>query len=219
MSKVFIIGAAGKVGQRLARLLATRGHQVRAMHRHPAQADALQALGAEPVSGSLLDRDVQGLSRLMTGSDAVVFTAGAGGKGGAAMTNAIDGDGLELAVASAKLAGIRRFLLVSVFPEALRGQTVSDTFEHYITVKKRADGHLVESGLDWIILRPGTLLDAPGTDKVRAGVAIPYGDITRDDVALVLATLIEQPDIGRIIIELTQGDTPVHDAMQRLVRH
>src|SRR3546814_2096408 len=125
------------------------------------------------------------------------------------MIDAIDGRGLELAVAAARQAGIQRFLLVSAFPEASRGKEVSETFEHYMAVKKFTDVHLSESDLDWVILRPGTLLDVPGTGKVRTGLAIPYGDVPRDDVAATLLEIIEHPAVNRIIIELTEGETSV----------
>ena len=46
MSKVFIVGGAGKVGRRLAQRLSQRGHQALALHRKPEQAQELQALGA-----------------------------------------------------------------------------------------------------------------------------------------------------------------------------
>lgn len=85
-------------------------------------------------------------------------------------------------------------------------------------MKKRADEHLADTDLDWAILRPGTLLDAPGTGKVRAGLAIPYGDVARDDVAAILVEIIEHPEISRAVIELTQGDTSVDQAVQRLAR-
>lgn len=124
---------------------------------------------------------------------------------------------LELAVAAARQAGIQRFVLVSAFPESFRGKQVSETFEHYMAVKKLADVHLAESDLDWVILRPGTLLDAPGTGKVRTGLAIPYGDVPREDVAATLLEIIEQPAVSRIIIELTEGDTPVAESVARLV--
>lgn len=214
MKKIFIIGGAGKVGRSLAQQLAQRGHEPHALHRDVQQSDELRVLGAVPVLGNLLELDVEGLAALMAGSDAVVFTAGAGGKGGPQMTNAIDGQGLELAVAAAQKAGVERFLLVSAFPEAGRSKVVSDTFENYMAVKKRADVHLAESDLDWVILRPGTLLDTPGTGKVRAGLAIPYGDVPREDVAAALLALIEQPEISRVIIELAGGDTPVAEAIQ-----
>ncbi|GAB7543104.1 SDR family oxidoreductase [Cupriavidus sp. 8B] len=216
MKKVFIVGGAGKVGRRLAHQLAERGYQPLALYRNPEQTEELKALGATPVSGSLLELEVAGLSQLMTGSDVAVFSAGAGGKGGMEMTNAIDGRGLELAVAAARQAGIKRFLLVSAFPESFRGKEVSGTFENYMAVKKLADVHLAETDLDWVILRPGTLLDSPGTGKVRTGLAIPYGDVPRDDVAAALVEVIERPAVNRVIIELTQGDTPVGESVQRL---
>jgi uncharacterized protein YbjT (DUF2867 family) len=217
MSKVFVIGAAGKVGRRLSCLLSERGHQVAALHRRPEQADELKALGATPVVGSLLELDAARLAELVSGNEIVVFTAGAGGAG-IELTNAVDGRGLELATEAASIAGIRRFILVSVFPDALRDKEPSAGFENYIAVKKRADVHLVQSGLDWVIVRPGTLLDEPGTGKVRADVAICYGDVPRDDVAATIVELIDQPAVNRIIIELTTGDVPVAEAVRRLAR-
>lgn len=218
MKKVFIVGGAGKVGRRLAQLLATRGYEPRSLYRSAEQAVELKDLGAIPVLGSLQELDVEGLAQLMGGSDVVVFSAGAGGKGGMAMTNAIDGRGLELAVAAARQAGVKRFLLVSAFPESFRGKEISETFENYMSVKKLADVHLAETDLDWVILRPGTLLASPGTGKVRTGLAIPYGEVARDDVAATLLAIIEQPAVNRVIIELTQGDTPVGESVQRLAR-
>ena len=81
MSKVFIIGAAGKVGRRLVKQLVGRGHETIALHRNPEQESQLAALGATPVIGNLLELDPGQMARLMSDSDAVVFTAGAGGAG------------------------------------------------------------------------------------------------------------------------------------------
>lgn len=216
MKKVFIVGGSGKIARLLAQQLSARGYLPQSLHRHAEQAEELAALGATPVSGDLLALDATALAGLMKGSDVVVFSAGAGGKGGPEMTNAIDGQGLEVSVAAAIEAGIRRFILVSAFPEAGRGRTVSDTFENYMAVKKRADVHLAETGLDWVIVRPGTLVDTAGTGKVRAGLAIPYGEIPRGDVAATLVEIIERPQVNRIIIELTGGDIPVDQAVQQL---
>ena len=216
MSQVFIVGAAGKVGRSLVEQASARGHRVLALHRAQEQAAELTALGARPVQGDLLQLDVAALAALMKGCDVVVFSAGAGGKGGASMTDAIDGRGLELAVAAAQAAAVPRFLLVSAFPEAGRGKHLSDTFENYMVVKKRADVHLAESALDWVILRPGTLTDEPGTGRVRAGLAIPYGNITRAEVDETLLALSEHPQLRRCIIERTEGDTPVFEALQAL---
>ena len=216
MVHVFIIGGAGKIGQRLCRILSGRGHAVRALYRKPEQQALLGELGAEPVSGSLTELDAAALAMHFAGSDTVVFTAGAGGKGGQEMTNAVDGEGLKKSVAAALSAVVSRFLLVSAFPESARGETTSESFENYMRVKKMADVELAQSELDWVILRPGALQDKTGTGYVRAGLAIPYGNVPRDDVAATLAELIEQPAVSRVIIELTSGDAPVREAIQKL---
>ena len=86
-----------------------------------------------------------------------------------------------------------------------------------MAVKKQADVYLAESDLDWVILRPGTLVDTAGTGRVRTGLAIPYGNVPRDDVAATLVALIETPAVDRAIIELTEGDTPVNEAVAPFV--
>ncbi|TCP84175.1 nucleoside-diphosphate-sugar epimerase [Sphingomonas sp. PP-CE-1A-559] len=215
MAKVFIIGAAGKVGSRLAKLLAAGGHTVLALHRKPEQADTLATAGATPVLADLAALDANALAVLIGVADTVVFAAGAGGAG-IDVTKAIDGRGLETAVTAAQRAGVARFVLVSAFPDALRDGDRNEGFENYSRVKKLADAHLVASGLDYVILRPGTLSDDAGTGRIRADLAIPYGTVSRDDVAATLAAIVERPDLGGIIIELTKGDQPIATTLDRL---
>ncbi|MFD0987374.1 SDR family oxidoreductase [Methyloligella solikamskensis] len=215
MSKVFIVGGAGKVARPLAKMLAEGGHEPLSLYRKPEQREELEALGATPVMGDLAELSESELAELMKGSDAVIFSAGAGGVG-MEVTNAIDGRGLEKSVEAAKLAGIDRFLLVSAFPEAGRGKEPKEGFENYIRVKKLADAYLVASGLDYVILRPGTLTNDPGSGKVKADLAIPYGTVPREDVAGVLAELIDSPQVSRTIVELTEGDTPIPEAISKL---
>lgn len=210
MAKVFIVGGAGKIAMRLSKILAERRHAPVALHRKPEQAASITAQGAEPVLGDLNKLTVDDLAGKMTGSDIVVFSAGAG-DAGMEVTNAIDGKGLELAVEAAQKAGIKRFLLVSVFPDALRDGERDAGFENYIRVKKQSDVYLAISGLDWVILRPGTLSEDAGTGFVNVGAAIPYGEIPRDDVAACLAELVEHPETSNVILELTSGTTPIQD--------
>ncbi|MBA2809618.1 SDR family oxidoreductase [Streptomyces sp. KM273126] len=215
--KVFQIGAAGGVGRRLAERLTARGDEVTGMHRSPAQADTVRAAGATPVTGDLIEDSVETLAARLAGHDAVVFSAGAHGTG-LDRTTLIDGKGLEKAAEAAVRAGVPRFVLVSVFPDALRDGEHSEGFEHYIKVKKTADVHLTRTGLDWLIVRPGTLLDTPGTGRVTAGPAVEYGDVHRDDVAAFIDAALHEPALNRVIVELTSGDTPVADAVARLAR-
>ncbi|MGW3981900.1 NAD(P)H-binding protein [Streptomyces mirabilis] len=67
-----------------------------------------------------------------------------------------------------------------------------------------------------MIVRPGTLTNGPGTGRIRVGVAIPYGDVSRDDVAAVLTELVHQPQVNRIILELTEGEVPIREALDSL---
>ena len=51
---------------------------------------------------------------------------------------------------------------------------------------------------------------------MSADLAIPYGNVPRDDVAAYLAEIVERPNLGRLIIELTEGETPVAEAGRSL---
>ncbi|WP_203137253.1 NAD(P)H-binding protein [Microbacterium sp. JZ31] len=213
--KVFQIGAAGGVGSRLATILSERGDQVTGMHRRPEQAETISATGAVPVAGDLIADDVEALAERMRGHDAVVFSAGAHGTG-RDKTTAIDGEGLVKAADAAARAGVRRFVLVSVFPDAGRDAEPNEGFEHYMRVKKAADVHLAQTDLEWLIVRPGTLRDEPGDGSVTAGLAIEYGDIRRDNLAAFIAEALAVPALSRMIVELTDGRTPISEAVARL---
>ena len=55
--KAFVAGATGVIGRRLVPLLLARGHDVTAMTRTPAKADAVRRLGADPIVADGLDPD------------------------------------------------------------------------------------------------------------------------------------------------------------------
>ncbi|WP_353713592.1 NAD(P)H-binding protein [Arthrobacter sp. K5] len=214
--KVFQIGAAGGVGRRLALLLSERGDEVTGMFRNPTQAETVAATGAKPVLGDLIADSVETLAARLRGHDAVVFSAGAHGTG-LDQTTLIDGKGLEKAADAAALAGVSRFVLVSAFPDSGRGGPVNDRFEHYMRTKKTADVYLAQTDLDWLIVRPGLLRDEPGDGRVTAGPAIQYGDVHRDNVAAFIDAALHTPALNRTIVELTDGPTPVAQAVTQLV--
>jgi uncharacterized protein YbjT (DUF2867 family) len=89
-----------------------------------------------------------------------------------------------------------------------------DTFSVYLRAKGRADDALRASGLDATVVRPGGLTNDPGTGHVSLGENLPRGQVPRDDVAAVLAVVINSPNtIGRTM-DLTGGDTPIAEAVQ-----
>ena len=214
--KVFIIGITGGVGRLAALHLLQRGFEVGGLVRQGKSDPKLIRAGARLVDGDLVGMSRDAIAGVLTGSDAVLFTAGAGGKDGEDATTHVDGEGPPKVAEAAIAAGVNRLLLVSVFPEAWRERHMDDSFEHYMMEKKQAETHLVNFDLDWVILRPAALSDEPGSGSVDLGVAKIHVGIPREDVAATLVALIEQPLIRRRILEVTSGKTPVADAVNAL---
>lgn len=102
--------------------------------------------------------------------------------------------------------------------ESWRERDLGEEVAYYFAVKKEADIALSRSGLNWLILRPSLLVDGPGTGAVSLGPAEFHGRIPRDDVAATLAELLHEPRIGRQILELNEGSTPIEDAVRANVR-
>jgi len=217
MSHVFLIGSTGGVGSRLVPKLIAAGHTVTGLHRKPEQAETLKEAGAKPYLGDIIEMTAEDLTTASAGCDVLVFSAGAAGSG-PERTTAIDGGGVIKMMDAARANGIKRVYLVSVFPDARRDAERKEGFEHYMRTKRMADNALAATDLDWVILRPGTLETEEGEGRVNAGLAIPYGTVARGNVAAFLAELIDRPEIRHEIIELTDGEAPVKEAVAALVR-
>lgn len=215
--KVAIIGANGKVGRRLGKILADKDYEPVGFIRNEEQVETQQSFGVETQIADIIETTTEEYVQLFKGMDAVVFTAGAGGKG-IHLTEAIDGDGAEKIIRAAEIAGVERFLMVSAIPDAGRSTETNEGFELYMQMKRRADVTLVKSSLNWTILRPGTLTDEVGNGNITLGQAIEYGDVSRDHVAEVLAELLVHVDTGKLILELTDGETPIEEAVDYIKR-
>jgi len=206
---VVVAGGHGQVGIRLLRLLADGGHRARGLIRNPDHADDLTAVGAEPVVCDMEALD--DLSGCCAGADAVVFAAGAGPGSGAERKRTVDyGAAVKLME-----AGVSRYVMVSAIG-AGRPDDWSEEMRPYYEAKAGADERLMESGLDYTIVRPGGLTDDPGTGRVRVGTNLDYGNIPRDDVAAVLLAVLETPGTVGKTFELVSGDTPVDEALRTL---
>jgi uncharacterized protein YbjT (DUF2867 family) len=53
---------------------------------------------------------------------------------------------------------------------------------------------------------------------VRLAPHVERGDIPRDDVAAVLAALLDEPATARLVLELTSGDTPIAEAVSQVAQ-
>jgi uncharacterized protein YbjT (DUF2867 family) len=214
MARIIVIGGHGKVALQLARILTERGDEVSSVFRNPDHSDDVAASlsgGGRAVQADIEQLDTNALADLLAGHDAVVFSAGAGG-GNPGRTYAVDRDAAIRVIDAAAQAGVRRFVMVSYFgagPD--HGVAQDDPFFPYAVAKAAADAHLRASELNWTVLGPGRLTLEPATGRIAVGEG--KGQVSRADVALVVAAALDDDStIGRTI-DFNNGDVPIVDAL------
>jgi uncharacterized protein YbjT (DUF2867 family) len=213
--QVAIAGGHGKIALRLTRLLRREGDEVRSLIRNPDHAEDVRAAGAEPALCDLESASDEEVAEAVGPVDAVVFAAGAGAGSGPERKETMDRGGAVKLIAAAKAGGIPRYVMVSSMG-ADPGLEGEDTFSVYLRAKGRADAELEASGLEHTIVRPGRLTDDPGTGRVRIGHGVGRGEISRDDVAAVLAAVLHEPATIGTTLEVVSGDVPVEEAVASL---
>jgi uncharacterized protein YbjT (DUF2867 family) len=216
MSRIVIVGGHGKVALHLARILSARGDQVTSVIRNPDHAHDISDNGAHPLVADIEHLDTAALADVVTGHDAVVFSAGAGG-GDPARTYAVDRDAAIRTIDAAGQAGVKRFVMVSYFgagPD--HGVAEDNSFYAYAEAKAAADAHLRDTELDWTVLGPGRLTLEPATGRIEVGIrgaGAEQGSVSRKDVALVAAAVLhDDSTIGRTI-DFNNGDLPIAEAL------
>jgi uncharacterized protein YbjT (DUF2867 family) len=216
--RVVIAGGHGKIALLLERLLAERGDQAVGLIRNPVHVADVRNAGAEAVVCDLEAASADDVVALVSGADAVVFAAGAGPGSGAARKDSVDRAASVLMADAAERAGVRRFVQVSSMGAGRPPAPGSgEVWAAYITAKTAAEADLSARDLDWTILRPGGLTDAPATGKIRlAPPPIPGGTVPRADVAAVIAALLDNPGTRHQTLQLTSGDIPVAAAVHSI---
>ncbi|NYI71198.1 uncharacterized protein YbjT (DUF2867 family) [Naumannella cuiyingiana] len=213
MTNVMIIGGHGKVALLAAPLLVEAGYRVTAVIRNPDQAEAVAATGAAPEVADIETLDTAGLTTLLDGQDAVVWSAGAGG-GDPKRTIAIDQDAAERSMDAAEAAGALRYVMVSYFGSGIDDIPADNPFSFYAEAKARADDHLRASGLDWTVLGPSRLTTQEPTGRIELGDAA--GEVSRGNVARVIVAALGDRGTIRRTIRFNDGDVPIAEALAGL---
>ncbi|MFG2330606.1 SDR family oxidoreductase [Streptomyces sp. NPDC048604] len=212
--RIVIAGGHGQIALRLERLLSAGGHEVAGIIRKPEQAEDLRGAGAEPVVLDLESASVEMVAAVLQGADAAVFAAGAGPGSGAERKDTVDRGAAVLFADAAERAGVRRHIVVSSMGADPHHEG-DGVFDVYQRAKGEADAYVSSrTGLDWTILRPGMLTDDAGKGEVRLAAHTGRGPIPRDDVAAVLAELLETPATAGLTLELVSGSVPVAVAVR-----
>jgi uncharacterized protein YbjT (DUF2867 family) len=212
MSRILIIGGHGKIALLLAPLLVARGDDVTSVIRNPAHAADVEATGATALVADVEKLTVDELAATLSGQDAVVWSAGAGG-GNAARTYAVDRDAAIRSMDAAAAAGVDRYVMVSYFGAGRdHGVPADNPFFAYAEAKAAADEHLRASRLAWTILAPSTLTSDAPTGRIDVD-ADESGSVSRADVAAVVAAVLAEDRTRGRTIRFNTGDQPIVEAI------
>jgi uncharacterized protein YbjT (DUF2867 family) len=209
MANVFLTGASGFMGRRLAAELLRRGHKVRGLVRPGSESRV--APGAEIVVADPLDS--ASYRDQVNGCDTFVHLVGVAhpSPAKAAQFRSIDLASAKAAVYAASAAGVRHFIYVSVAHPA-------PVMHEYIAARTEAEDAIRAAGLNATILRPWYVLGPgrrwpvlllpfywlmgvlPATrDTARRLGLVTIGQMLRTQVAAV-----ENPAAGVRIVEVPE---------------
>lgn len=183
--RIFLAGASGVIGIRLTPLLIDAGHEVGAMTRSPAKADALRQLGAEPVVCDVYDADALRAAVVAFGPELVMHQLTdlpddvAQLQEFASRNDRIRREGTRNLLDAAAAAGAGRFLAQSI-AWALPGErgVVVAEFERAVV---DAGGVIIRYGQ---LYGPGTFYEHELPDPPRVSV---------DDAARRTTALLDAP--------------------------
>lgn len=214
MTRIAIVGGHGQVARQLIHVLRRADHDPVALVRTEAYRAELEERGAEVRLLDVERDDADAFATAFAGCAAVVFAAGGGPDGNIERKRTVDLEGSLKSIEGARRAGIDRFVQVSAInvDDPLPDDT-GDVWRAYVEAKRDADAALRASDLAWTIIRPGRLTDDPATGKVSLGPDVGRGDVTRADVAAVLAAVLDSPGSVGKQWNLVNGDVPVGQAV------
>lgn len=219
-SHVAIVGGHGQVARLLHPLLVEAGRTPVALVRSDEQRAAVEELGAEARLLDLEAADGPQFGEAFAGCDAVVFAAGGGSDGNLERKRTVDLEGALKSIEGARAAGISRFVMISAIgvDDPLPDDT-EPAWRAYVHAKRDADEALRTSGLAWTVLRPGRLTDDDATGLVAVGSDVTRGDVTRADVAAVVATILGEDATVGAQWNVVGGRVPVTRAVAAAVRN
>ena len=187
--KLLIIGASRGIGLDLLEQALSAGHEVTALVRNP-QSLAVSHENLRVVKGDILDKG--SIEKALTGQDAVCVTIGI------KVTRkpiSIFSKGTKAVVEAMKNSSCRRLICVTGIGAGDSRGHGGFLYDHVFNPiflrtiyedKDRQEKIVRESGLDWVIVRPGFLTNGPRTGKYRALTDlknVKAGKIARADVA------------------------------------
>jgi uncharacterized protein YbjT (DUF2867 family) len=203
--KILIAGATGQTGRIIVQKLIERGEKPRILARDPALAENLFGQDVDVFTGDI--RQIESLSPAMAGIDTVISAVGSRTPVGKNCPKRVDYQGVANLVQAALAAGVRRFILISSI-SVTNPQHPMNCFGKVLAYKLQGEDILRNSGMDYVILRPGGLKDTPGGQRpliLDQGDQI-MGTISRSDVASLCLSALDSPGELRLTFEVIESD-------------
>lgn len=212
--KIFIAGATGRVAHFLIAELLSAGHEITAGVRNPDKFETTNpSINVQKMD---LHASVPELAKLLQNQDAVYFVAGSRGQD----LLQIDAFGAVKLMQAAEQVGIGRFILLSsIFATEPEKWTDSNlqAITNYNIAKFFADHWLIsQTNLDYTIVQPGNLVEAEsGSGKIELNVGTSQPN-TIPNVASVLAQVLERKNTFKKILQMSDGQTPIEEALNQV---
>lgn len=198
--EILLFGGTRETGLEVARILAARGDAVTAFVRPTADLAALKALNVRLFLGDVMDPQAVAEAFASGRFRAVISSLGAH----RGQVPRPDYEGTKNIVDAARAAGVGRMLMVTVIgagdSRADLAPKVWEVLGEVIRLKTLAENYLIESGLDYTILRPGGMTSDPATGTaIRTEDRKAMGVITRADLARLIVDCLDDPQSSRRI--------------------
>lgn len=209
MENILIAGANGTTGKKIVSLLKqTQYFNPVAMVRKEDQKKQFQDDNVDVVLADLENKD---LSDATKNIDKVIFAAGSGGK----KVVEVDQEGAKNLINAAKTNGTTKFVMLSSM--GADNPEEADDLQEYLKAKHNADVYLKESGLNYAIVRPGSLTNDKGTGKIILSEKLnKQGSISRDDVAQTLVRSLHDDVANKEVFEILEGDVLIGNALDKV---
>ena len=204
MENVLVAGANGTTGRIIINLLKESDRYMPiAMVRKAEQKEAFEK---EQVSSVLADLE-DDISPALKNIDKVIFAAGSKGKN----VIGVDQEGAKNLTEAAQAAGVEKLVMLSTM--GADDPSISSELEDYLKAKQNADEHLKASGLNYSIVRPGSLNNEEGSGKIQLAKSLgKHGQISRADVAKTIVSALDENRMKNQTFEILAGDTPIEEA-------
>ena len=203
---ITVIGAAGRLGQRVVEEASRRGHQVTGLARRPERL-ARPDLLTQIASGDGRDRDV--VAGAVAGADAVVIAV----PGGFGKDPHQAADVTRTVTAAMRDHGVRRLVITSAYPIVgtrpraamwVLRKVLATVYADLAEAERVAAG----SDLDWTIARLNRLTDQPpaGPAHTSTDLLDRARGLSRADAATLLVDLAETRDHARQALNIRGRD-------------